>query len=90
MTKLEQRCKGVAKIFDDFNIKYKMKYNNPRNLHFIYQGRGWDLEITNRYITVVYRENHYINFLPSFCGITEFRKFISQNRNFMELRVEDE
>ena len=54
MTKLEQRCKGVAKVFDDFNIKYKMKYNNPQHLHFIYQGRGWDVEITNRYITVEY------------------------------------
>ena len=90
MTKLEQRCRGVIKVLDDFNIKYKKKNNNPQRLRFIYQGRGWDLEITNRYITVVYRKNHYINFLPSFCGITEFRKFISQNRNFMELRVEDE
>ena len=42
MNRLEQRCRGVAKIFDDYNIKYKKKYNNPKYLHFIYKGRGWE------------------------------------------------
>lgn len=85
MSRLEQRCRGVVKIFDDYNIKYKKKYDDPKYLHFIYKGRGWDLEISNKYITVEYKKDKCICFFPSFEGINEFRKFISENRDFMEL-----
>ena len=85
MNRLEQRCLGVARVFDDYKIPYKKRYENPKYLHFIYKGRGWELEISNRYITVEYRKNKHVYFLPSFEGINEFRKFISENRDFMEL-----
>lgn len=87
MNRLEQRCNGVMKVLDDYNIPYGLRYNQKTLIHIkSYCGRGWNIEVSNRYITVNYKKNKHIHFLPSFEGINEFRKFISENRNFMELK----
>lgn len=89
MNKLEQRCNGVMKVLDDFNIPYGLRYNQKTLIHIKnYCGRGWDLEITNKYITIEYKKDRHTYFLPSFGGINEFRKFIEEKRNFMELEEE--
>ena len=89
MNKLEQRCEGVRKVLEDFNIMYVYKYNTKTNIKIC--KTKYNIEITNRYITVNYKTNHYYNFLPSFTGITEFRKFIEENgTNFMLLESKGE
>lgn len=89
MSRLEQRCDGVIKVLEDYNIRYGLRYNQKTLIHIKeYCGRGWDLEITNKYITVNYKENHHTVFLPSFCGINEFREFIKNGKNFMMLKGE--
>ena len=89
MTRLEQRCDGVKKVLDDFNIMYVCKYNTKNNIKIC--KTKYDIEITNRYITISYKTKHYYNFLPSFTGITEFRKFIEKNGiNFMLLESKGE
>ena len=91
MNKLEQRCNGVIKVLEDYNIPYGLRYNQKTLIHIKnYCGRGWYLEITNKYITVEYKKDRHIYFLPSFTGINEFRKFIDEKRNFMELEKENE
>lgn len=85
MTRLEQRCKGVVKVLDDYNIKYIKEYENEKYLRIF--GTPYHIEITNRYICVSYKEKHYYNFLPSFEGINEFREFIRKNgTNFKKLK----
>lgn len=85
MTRLEQKCNGVKKVLDDFSIKYVYLYDTKTNIKIC--KTKYSIEITNRYITVGYKSNRYINFLPSFTGITEFREFIKENgTNFMKLK----
>lgn len=85
MTRLEQRCNGVKKVLDEFNIMYVYQWNTKTNIKIC--KTKYNIEITNRYITVSYKTKHYYNFLPSFTGITELRKFIKENgTNFMKLK----
>lgn len=89
MNKLEQRCEGVRKVLEDFNIMYVYQYNTKTNIKIC--KTKYNIEITNRYITVSYKTKHYYNFLPSFTGITEFRKFMEENgTNFMLLESKGE
>ena len=85
MTRLEQRCNGVKKVLDDFNIKYVHQWDTKTNIKIC--KTKYNIEITNRYITVSYKTKHYFNFLPSFTGVTELREFIKENgTNFMKLK----
>ena len=85
MTKLEQRCMGVKQVLDDFNIMYVYQYDTKTNIKIC--KTKYSIEITNRYITITYKAKHYVYFLPSFTGITEFRNFIKENGiNFMLLK----
>ena len=85
MNRLEQRCKGVARVLDDYNIKYIKEYESEKHLRIF--GTPYHLEITNRYISVSYKEKKYYKFLPSFEGINEFREFIKENgTNFKKLK----
>lgn len=86
MNRLEQRCKGVVKVLEDYKIPYHKPYNDNRFLTIKYHNKQWHIDISNKYIGISYTKNKYINFLPSFTGLTEFREFIASNRNFMELR----
>ena len=79
MGKLEQRCRGVQRVLDDYGIEYKKKYNSEKYLAI--KGTPFYIDITNRYITVSYHQNKNMNFLPSFEGITEFREFVKTNGN---------
>lgn len=89
MTRLEERCNGVKKVLDDFNIKYVYRYDTKTNIKIC--KTKYSIEITNRYITISYKTKHYENFLPSFTGITEFREFINENgTNFIKLKEEFE
>lgn len=86
MNRLEQRCNGVMKVLDDYNIPYGLRYNQKTLIHIKnYCGRGWDIEVSNKYITVEYKKNKHIHFLPSFTGIIEFREFIKSGKSFMNL-----
>ena len=85
MNRLEQRCKGVIRVLEDNKIPYNKKYDNDKYLTIKYQNKHWNIDISNKYIGVSYNKNHYTYFLPSFTGIIEFREFIENNRNFMEL-----
>jgi len=88
MTKLEQRCRGVQRVLEDYKIKYIKQYNSEKNLKIC--NTPFYLEITNRYISISYKSKHYYNFLPSFEGIIEFREFIKNNgTNFMKLKEVD-
>ena len=85
MTRLEQRCKGVAKVLNDYNIKYLKEYDSDKYLKII--GTPFHIEITNKYIGINYKKGHYYNFLPSFESINEFRNFVELNgTNFMKLK----
>lgn len=87
MNRLQQRCNGVARVLDDYNIKYIKEYESEKHLKIC--GTPYHLEITNKYISVSYKERHYYIFLPSFEGITEFREFIRQHgTNFKKLKNE--
>jgi len=88
MNRLEQRCKGVQKVLEDYKIPYKKQYENNKYLSIL--NTPYKIEISNRYIGVTYNKNHYTNFLPSFEGINEFRNFIKNyGTNFMILKEED-
>ena len=85
MNRLEQRCNGVRQVLDDFNIMYVYLYDTKTNIKIC--KTKYSIEITNKYITVTYKTKHYVNFLPSFTGITELREFIKGNgTNFMLLK----
>lgn len=85
MTRLEQRCNGVKKVLDEFNIMYVYQWNTKTNIKIC--KTKYSIEITNRYITITYKTKRYVNFLPSFTGIIEFREFIKENgTNFMKLK----
>ena len=85
MNKLQQRCDGVRQVLDDFNIMYVYPYDTKTCIKIC--KTKYNIEITNRYITITYKAKHYVNFLPSFTGITEFREFIKENgTNFMLLK----
>lgn len=91
MNRLEQRCNGVIRVLEDYNIPYGLKYNQKKLIHIKnYCGRGWDVEITNKYISVYYIKNKCDIFLPSFEGINEFREFIKSGKSFMILKEEEE
>ena len=86
MNRLEQRCNGVMKVLEDYNIPYGLKYNQKTLIHIKnYCGRGWNIEITNKYITPTYNKDRHEYFLPSFEGINEFREFIKNGKSFMIL-----
>lgn len=85
MSRLEQRCRGVVKVLEDYKIPFNKKYDDNRFLTILYHKKHWNIDISNKYIGVSYNKNHYVNFLPSFTGITEFREFIASDRDFMEL-----
>lgn len=88
MNRKEQRCKGVQRVLEDYNIEYKKEYNNEDRLKI--KNTPYHIEITNKYIGVSYHEKNYYNFLPSFEGIIEFREFIKNNgTNFMLLKDSD-
>ena len=88
MNRLEQRYKGVQRVLEDYNIQYKKEYNNDKHLSI--KGTPFHIEITNRYIGISYKQNKHINFLPSFEGINEFRKFVKNNgTNFWKLKGEN-
>ena len=88
MNRLEQRCKGVQKVLEDYKIPYKKIYDDESFLSII--NTPYRIEISNRYIGINYSKNHYTYFLPSFEGINEFRDFIKNNgTNFMILKEED-
>ncbi len=85
MTRLEQRCDGVKKVLDEFNLMNVFPYNDKRWIKLC--KTKYSIEISNRYITITYKKGHYVHFLPSFIGITEFREFIKENgTNFMKLK----
>ena len=85
MTRLEQRCDSVKKVLDEFNIMYIYQYNTRTNIKIC--RTKYNIEITNKYITVGYKTKRYYNFLPSFSGVTEFREFIKENgTNFVKLK----
>jgi hypothetical protein len=85
MSRLEQRCKGVQRVLEDYNIKYKRKYEDNKYLSIF--NTPFEIEVSNRYICVYYHKNHRCIYLPSFEGITEFREFVKNNgTNFMKLR----
>ena len=85
MSRLEQRRRGVARVLDDYNIKYSKEYENEKYLKIF--GTPYHIEISNKYIGVSYKSGRYYNFLPSFEGINEFREFIKNNgTNFMILK----
>ena len=87
MNRLEQRCKGVMRVLDDYNIKYVKEYNSEKHLRLF--GTPFHIEISNKYIGVNYKSKHHYNFLPSFEGINEFREFVKKNgTNFMKLKEE--
>lgn len=85
MNRLEQRCEGVRRALEDYKIKYMYKYEDKRLLKIC--NTKYDIEISNKYITVRYSKKGYTYFLPSFTGIIEFRNFLEKNgTNFMELK----
>ena len=85
MNRLEQRCRGVQRVLDDYNIQYKRRYNSDKSLSI--KGTPFYIDITNKYIGISYHEQKYMNFLPSFEGINEFREFVRQyGTNFWILR----
>lgn len=87
MNRLHQRCNGVARVLDDYNIKYFKEYGNEKYLRIF--GTPYHIEISNKYISVSYEKNHYCYYLPSFEGITEFRDFVRQHgTNFKKLENE--
>ena len=87
MNRLEQRCKGVMRVLDDYNINYSKEHDNEKYLRLL--GTPYHIEISNRYIGVSYKAKRYYVFLPSFEGINEFREFVKYNgTDFKKLREE--
>ncbi len=53
MNKLEQRCKGVQRVLDDYKIEYVKQFESDKRLKI--KKTPFELEITNRYISIRYK-----------------------------------